>query len=270
MKGKSMQQMPFRLGTTSYIIPVDILPNVRFLAGKVADVELVLFEVEDGLTNLPDESTLEELKQMAAENDLTYTVHLPLDLELGGDRSARDASIQKALGVIERTKGINPFSYVLHLDGKAVRTRFRSPEWEEWTTRTRLALAMLVSKLNDPSLLAVENLEGYPPDFWDAALAGMPFSRCADIGHLWLDGHDPLPYLRKNLAEIRVIHLHGIGERDHQSLAHVPPEELSRVLEFLVRADFRGVLTLEVFGEDDFNSSMDAVEAAIRQLEMEA
>ncbi len=29
---------------TSYIVPADILPNLRYLAGKVQDVELVLFE----------------------------------------------------------------------------------------------------------------------------------------------------------------------------------------------------------------------------------
>ena len=46
-----MKKPEFRLGTTSYIIPDEILPNVRFLAGKVQDVELVLFEVDDGQNN---------------------------------------------------------------------------------------------------------------------------------------------------------------------------------------------------------------------------
>jgi len=48
-----MNPYPFRLGTTSYVIPADILANVRHLAGKVQDVELVLFEVDDGPNNLP-------------------------------------------------------------------------------------------------------------------------------------------------------------------------------------------------------------------------
>ena len=43
----------FRFGTTSYIIPADILSNVRYLAGKVRDVELVLFEIDGGPSNLP-------------------------------------------------------------------------------------------------------------------------------------------------------------------------------------------------------------------------
>ena len=45
---------PFRLGTTSYIIPNSILPNVRYLADKVKDIELVLFESDDGISNFPD------------------------------------------------------------------------------------------------------------------------------------------------------------------------------------------------------------------------
>ena len=48
-----MQAYPFRLGTTSYIIPADILPNARYLAGKIRDIELILFEVDDGPNNLP-------------------------------------------------------------------------------------------------------------------------------------------------------------------------------------------------------------------------
>ena len=41
------EDLPFRIGTTSYIIPDDILPNVRFLAGRVKDVELVLFDIDE-------------------------------------------------------------------------------------------------------------------------------------------------------------------------------------------------------------------------------
>ena len=48
-----MNDLPFRLGTTSYILPDDILPNGRYLAGKVDDVELVLYEVDEAQNNLP-------------------------------------------------------------------------------------------------------------------------------------------------------------------------------------------------------------------------
>ena len=64
-----MNGFPFRLGTTSYIIPADILSNVRYLAGKVRDVELVLFDVDDGMNNLPSPDEIEQLLMIALLED---------------------------------------------------------------------------------------------------------------------------------------------------------------------------------------------------------
>src|SRR5690348_8510054 len=103
-----MQTYPFRLGTTSYIIPEEILPNAYYLAGKVRDIELILFEVDDGPNNLPSTDVVDELSQIARRSDLTYTVHLPLDLKLGNDSSEQDQSLVKAKRVIDCTCGLNP------------------------------------------------------------------------------------------------------------------------------------------------------------------
>ena len=69
----------YRLGSTSYVWPADLVPNVRRLGPLVDDVELVLFDLEDR-SNLPDKATVVELQALARAHDLTYTVHLPLDL----------------------------------------------------------------------------------------------------------------------------------------------------------------------------------------------
>ena len=63
---------PFRLGTTSYIIPAGLLENIRYLAGKVQDVELVLFDVDGGPSNLPTPAQVSELSGLAADHDLTF------------------------------------------------------------------------------------------------------------------------------------------------------------------------------------------------------
>ena len=76
------QKLPFRIGTTSYIYPEDILPNVHKLKSKVDDIELVLFEANN-LGNIPKRKDLEELKRISSKWNLTYTVHLPLDINLG-------------------------------------------------------------------------------------------------------------------------------------------------------------------------------------------
>jgi len=251
---------PFRLGTTSYIIPDDILPNARYLAGKVRDIELILFEVDDGPNNLPSREVIEELKQISREHDMTYTVHLPLDLKLGEDGSERDLSIVKAKRVIDCVRGLNPWAYVLHLNGKSVRTSTDAEIIKQWQDHSVHALEIVSEWAGGANRLAVENLETYPLDFIQPVLDRIPVSRCVDIGHLWLDGHDPIPYLQAAISRARVIHIHGLAERDHKSLAFMPGEKVRAVWDELMRAKYAGVLTLEIFSEEDFVSSMEVIE----------
>ena len=255
-----MKNYPFRLGTTSYIMPDDILPNARYLAGKVRDIELILFEVDDGPNNLPSSEVIDELSKIAQDNDLTYTVHLPLDLRLGEDGSERDQSLVKAKRVIDCTCGLDPWAYVLHLDGKAIRTSTDADLIHRWQDHSVRALEIVSGWAGSPDKLAVENLETYPLDFIQPVLDRIPVSRCVDVGHLWLDGHDPIPYLQAALPRTRVIHVHGIAERDHRSLRFMPQEKVRAVWEELVGAKYEGVLTLEIFSEEDFLSSLEVIE----------
>jgi sugar phosphate isomerase/epimerase len=254
-----MKTHPFRFGTTSYIIPDDILPNARYLAGKVRDIELILFEVDDGPNNLPSPEVIRELSKIAQENDLTYTVHLPLDLKLGEDGSERDQSLVKAKRVIDCTFGLNPWAFVLHLDGKAIRTSSDTELIRRWQDQSMRALEIVSAWVGGAEKLAVENLETYPLDFIQPVLDRIPVSRCVDVGHLWLDGHDPVAYLQAALPRTRVVHIHGIAERDHRSLAFMPQEKVSAVFDELIRTEYEGVLTLEIFSEEDFLSSLEVI-----------
>jgi sugar phosphate isomerase/epimerase len=251
-----------RFGTSSYIIPEDILPNVEYLAGKVKDVELILFEVDDGMNNIPSSRVIDRLCAIACEADLSYTVHLPLDLRLGSDGDEQHESLLKAKRVIEATKDLQPWAYVLHLDGREVKSGVDRQAYNHWLEQATRALQIVGNWAGGVDFLAVENLEGYALDFWEPVFERIPAGRCVDVGHLWRDGHDPIPYLERAFSLTRVVHIHGIGERDHQSLALVPPDELARVLEWLYRRDFNGVITVEVFGEDDFISSMAAIKTS--------
>jgi sugar phosphate isomerase/epimerase len=262
-----MDHQKYRIGTTSYIIADDILPNVRYLADQVDDIELVLFEVDDGSNNLPDEETIQALMRLAAAYQLSYTVHLPLDIKLGGDGDDLELSLVKAKHVIDCTRPLNPAAFVLHLDGQAVRGVKEPGVKRGWERQALSSLERLGEWAGDLQRLAVENLENYPPDFWDTVLEQIPVSRCVDIGHLWLDGHAPIPYLQKRLFQTRVMHIHGIQGRDHQSLSHVAQDELLRVIRYLIQADYDGVLTLEIFNEHDFVSSMDALQTVYERLE---
>jgi sugar phosphate isomerase/epimerase len=263
-----MNRYPFRLGTTSYIIPDDILPNVQYLAGKVQDVELVLFEVDDGPNNLPSREQITELVGIADDHDMTYTVHLPLDLRLADDGSSNHISLEKAHRVINCTVDLDPWAYVLHLDGKSVRNG--APPvgtLQRWQDHAVRSLEIVGRWAGGAEKLAVENLEGYPLNFYQPVLDKIKVSRAVDIGHLWLDNHDPIAYLKNALPRTRVIHIHGIAERDHKSLAHVPREKLRVVLNELIRSDYRGVLTVEVFSENDFLTSSAAIETVMKEQE---
>jgi sugar phosphate isomerase/epimerase len=239
------------------------LPNVHYLAGKVQDVELVLFEVEDGSSNLPNREQIAELRSIAVNNDLTYTIHLPLDLRLADDGSPRHASLEKAKRVIDCTRDLDPYAYVLHLDGKSVRNGATPDVMQRWQEQAIQSLKIVGGWAGGAEKLAVENMEGYPLNFYEPVLERIAVSRTVDVGHLWFDNHDPVTYLRQALPRTRVVHMHGVAGRDHKSLAHVSEGKLRAVLDELVRANYRGVLTVEIFSEDDFLTSYAAIKAIV-------
>lgn len=255
----------FRIGTTSYILPADILPNVEYLVPQVDDVELVLFETDEYGSNLPDAALCDRLNAIAAAHDLTYTVHLPLDLRLGDEGEAPDVSLVKARRVIDATAALRPAAYTLHLDGRDL-PRAPTPEaLARWQARQRLALELVCGWLAEPERLCVENLEAWDPEAFAPLVTGLPVSRTIDIGHLWLQGADSLAHLERWIDRTRVIHLHGINERDHASLEHVPHIRLDPVIAFIL-ARFSGVLTVEVFNEADLASSLSALRASVARV----
>lgn len=255
----------FRLGTTSYIIPADILPNVEYLAAQADDVQLVLFETDEYGSNLPDATLCARLNAIAAAHGLTYTVHLPLDLRLGDGGEATHISLVKARRVIQATAALRPFAYTLHLDGRTLPGQHGGPgepALARWQDNACRALAIVCGWLDEPARLCVENLERWDPEVFAPIVEALPVSRTIDIGHLWLQGVDPLAHLTRWIDRTRVIHLHGITERDHASLAHTPAERLDPVIAFLADR-FSGVLTLEVFNQADWESSQTALAASL-------
>jgi sugar phosphate isomerase/epimerase len=251
-------RFPFRLGTTSYIIPAGLVQNVRFLADKVDDIELVLFE-SDEITNLPDAAMIRALKEMADRNDLTYTIHLPLDTWMGHkEASVRQRSVDKCLRFIERTAGLAPFAYVLHFHGDQ-QGKSPSPDMMRWTEGHRRSVERLLHAV-DSQELCVELLD-YPYDLIEDIVNDYGLSICLDIGHLLLYGYAPEEYLDRYLPQTRVLHLHGIEEgNDHRSLAFLPAGLLTTLMSRLDNDQQKSrVLTMEIFDEKAFNQSMDVL-----------
>ena len=259
--------LPFRLGSTSYVIPADILPNVRHLARHVDDIELVLFEVNDE-SNLPSTADTAELNALAEAHDLTYTVHLPLDLRLAADddRNQRHRSLEKARRVIKATQPLNPWAYIVHLDGAEVAPFATLDVWARWREQARRSLETICQGIKDPALIAVENIESYDPAIFLPLLEQLPISLCVDVGHLLKNRQDPLSYLVAHIERTRVIHLHGVrDDRDHCGLKHLPNGLLAELLDFLEAVDFQGVVTLEVFTENHFFTGQELIRALMEQ-----
>ncbi len=246
-----------RLGTTSYIYPADILTNVRRLAGTVMDIELVIFECDEYGTNLPDKETIEELIHLGTKYDMTYTVHLPLDLRLADE----DPLIDKAVRVIRCTMPLSPHGFIVHLDGAGGGEALSLPRWTENCLRS---LEILTEEVTDAEMLCAENLEDQNPKRMDSVLERIGVSCCVDVGHLWKQGLDPFPCLDRWLPRSRTVHLHGVGSRDHKRLSLVPQEKLDGVVGRL-QGDFDGVVTLEVFNKDDLDESLRAFHTSVQR-----
>ena len=256
VKPSLKNRFPFRLGTTSYVIPADLKANVAFLADKVDDVELVLFESHE-ISNLPDAATLRALKETAERHDLTYTVHLPLDAWMGhADAAVRRQSVDKCLRVIEHTAPLAPFAYIVHFHGDR-RGDCPSPDLMRWQEGHRSAVERLVQVVS-PEDLCVETLD-YPYKIIEDIVIDYKLSVCLDIGHQLLCGVAPEDYLDRYLPRTRVLHLHGVEDgHDHRSLAFLPDGLLTALVNRLGSGPEKPrVLTMEIFDEEAFNQSMD-------------
>lgn len=257
---------PFRIGTTSYIIPDDILPNLYFLKEQVDDVELVLFE-SDEFSNLPTASDVQEIGRLGQESNLTYTVHLPLDTSLGSaDEAERRASVEKCRRIIELMMPVGPFAWILHLHGDK-RGNPPTDNIPRWIKQNRHSICELLEGGPDARRICIETLD-YDFSLTANLIEEFDLSVCLDIGHLLHGGCDISAHLTKWMDRARVFHWHGIDSSgcDHRHLGYIPSgllENLATRLSWLPASDQR-VMTIEVFGEDDFKRSMQTVSERLK------
>ncbi|NPU85152.1 MAG: sugar phosphate isomerase/epimerase [Syntrophaceae bacterium] len=246
---------PFRLGTTSYIVPAPILPNIRFLAPLVDEVEIVLFESgrED---NLPAPGEITEMGALGEERGLTYNIHLPTGLSLGAANGAeRRRACETILRFCDRTRPLGPTVWVLHLEEGGLDGPCSLGGWRE---RLALSLRDVLAGGLDRSRTVVENL-GYPLEWIRPLVEESGLSWCLDVGHILAAGEDLAIALDVMKRRVEMIHLHGLMDgRDHRSAAAVPEEAWRTLRPFL--AEYRGGLSVEVFSKEDLRTSLLAME----------
>lgn len=255
-------RFPFRLGTTSYIIPADILPNIRYLAGKVDDVQLILFE-SDEISNLPPPAVVRELATIGRGENLTYTVHFPLDVWLGAaDEAQRVQSVDKCRRIIDLCSRLDVQTYALHLAPADPDDRGELPaaDMPGWLKACGRSLETLCSELESPRQLCVETL-AYRFDVLDELLEAHDLGVCLDIGHLLLGGRDVEAHLATYAGRLHLMHIHGVREeRDHQSLRHLDSSLLTAAVRQMSESSLQPrVMTVEIFNEADFKASMEVL-----------
>lgn len=254
-------QRPLRVGTTSYILPADILPNVEFLAPLVEDVELVLFE-SDEISNLPSPSAVEELGRLARSKGLSYTVHLPMDAHLGAPEEPRRlAAVGKCQRVIDLTVPLDPFALIVHFHHDDYKTGIPAHTVPAWQEALRRSVRELLDHGVPSRALCVETLS-YPFDLVAGIVEEFDLSVCLDVGHLVLFGFDVAEAIRRYWPRTRVIHIHGVhAGKDHKDLSLLDPDIPLMILSAAHGDPRTGrVLTLEVFNEPDLRGSLAVLE----------
>ena len=246
-------RFPFRIATTSFILPDRIAPNVRALAPYVDEVEILFFEKNAP----PSEEEIREVTGILAETSITVNVHLPLDAALAGrDRGERAADARLLRRRIEQTQPWHPTSYCLHIapappaaDREAL---------ARWRDRAAEALSLLLAGPVGPERITIETLD-YPFAGVEPLIERFGLSVCVDLGHLFAHGFDPLPIFTRHGSRIRVIHLHGVaGGRDHLPLSRMDPAFLDVTRKLL--ADYAGVVSIEVFSAAALTDSLPFLE----------
>jgi sugar phosphate isomerase/epimerase len=252
MKGS----FPFRLGTTSYILPAPIIPNLRFLAPYVDEVELVLFESE-GAGNLPSPKEVRQMDSIAREHHLGYIVHLPTDLYLGDPEPwVRDRSKETILRFYRRTEELSPRAYVLHLERKRP-DGSTAGDFESWMGRVLGSLEKLAREGVELQLLALENLD-YGVNLLAKIAMETGTGLCIDVGHLLRYGFSLREELDPFLPRCNVLHIHGVMEQvDHRGLDAIEEGPWKKIWKGLL--GFSGSVCVEVFSLEDLRRSMERI-----------
>jgi sugar phosphate isomerase/epimerase len=244
-------RFPFRLATTSFIHPAGYSDNVRLLAPLVDEIELLF--LESG--HLPSAAQIKELKALAGTLDITYNIHLPMDISLADPSpDIRRRSREAVLRALELVLPLTASTHTLHLTYAMPDKQPGSVEtWQSWAMESLDRL--LAETVADPEDLTVETLD-YPPQWLAPVVSRLNLPVCIDVGHIIRFGYDLRSTLDLFAGKIRMFHLHGVsGQEDHRALGHLAPDVRAQLT--LLLKDFHGSVSLEVFSVNDLTESME-------------
>ncbi|MBU8850083.1 MAG: sugar phosphate isomerase/epimerase, partial [Desulfobacterales bacterium] len=250
-KNSILPDKPFKLGTTSFIFPDHIIPNVKKLGLFFDEIEILVFESMPKEV-LPSKDDVEELLYLSQKMDLTYNIHLPTDISLTHESlEERQKAKNTILTVIDLFAPLNPTTHTLHLDMPMDLKNDieKQGKLKKWIKQTRQSLGALLSDIPNPGIISIETLD-YPFSCLETLVEELNLSVCIDAGHGIKYGYNILETFEKHKLRTPVIHLHGVdfsdqNIKDHTSLDKLPEKHFRQIHTIL--EDFTGVVSLEVF-----------------------
>ena len=259
-----MPDKPFKLGTTSFIFPDHIIPNIKKMGPFFDEIELLIFESQPSDV-LPSRNDIKELLTLSQKLDLTYNIHLPVDISLTHNSlEKREKAKDTLLKVLELFSPLNPTTHTLHLEfppdiKSDIKTGNNNQnKLKKWEANTRQSLGEFVSELSNPGIISIETLD-VPFSYIETLVDDFKLSVCLDAGHQIKYGHNLLETYEKHKSRTPVIHLHGVDFsspdiKDHTSLDKLPKKHLGQLQTILEK--FTGVVSLEVFNLENLNRSL--------------
>ncbi len=262
-----MAQKPdrkFRLGTTSFIFPDHILPNIKKLAPFFDEIELLVFEsIPESV--IPSKKEIEDLLMISRDQNLTYNVHMPTDISLTADTEFnRQKAADIYLTVLDRFEPLRPTTHTLHLEMPQELKQEISGNGnaevllKNWIENTYDGLKKLLAGSVNPDILSIETLD-YPFSLIEPIVQEFNLPVCIDLGHAVKYGYNLKSIYNTHTPNIPLMHLHGVDPsfspaKDHTRLDRMPQTDFSMILDIL--KTYTGTISLEVFNQDNLNYSL--------------
>lgn len=243
-----------RWAATSFVYPAGYAENVRTLGPFVDEIELLFLESKHP-GDLPGPKLLQELLELKTEFNLTYNIHLPMDVipnAVNSDLACSNTAILNKF--ICQTAYLQPESYCLHLPWD------NDPHFE---LRCYETISKLLANV-EPHKLTVENLD-YPLTVLKDVIEELDVGVCFDIGHALAFDTGFAEHVRAFAKRIQTVHLHAPeGNKDAHNALDLLGDNWPQVLEFL--RNFNGTVSLELFDIQRLNDSLKFLEPFLGEL----
>ena len=248
--------MPQTIAAPSWVMAGSIYENCVFLEQKVDEVGLLFFETDACLAYTKD-----DLPPALASLDLSYHVHMPLDLPW----QAPEHVVEIVLALMEKVQFLNVTKAVIH---PPITQGAAGIQPHAAQSAVRHLLQAWQDAGYAPNTLLLENIEGVDLTEYIPLLTKFACGLCIDTGHMIAYGQDDLLVHPAIWDFLQMVHLNAPadmttrkGRSKHASLTALDERGRTLVRNVLTRCKPDTVLMYELFSWEHILSSRTVVDA---------